>query len=94
MQSVPKLPASAAFTALIAPLGLALLVTSAAAQSFPANPRVDALFATWDKPDSPGCALGVIRDGKFIYERGYGMANLDYGIPNSPRMNYYIGSDS
>ncbi len=82
---------------LSAPLALLLIATlaqSAAAQSFAPNPRVDALYAAWDKPDSPGCALGVIRDGKFIYERGYGMANLDYGIPNSPRMNYYIGSDS
>jgi CubicO group peptidase (beta-lactamase class C family) len=38
--------------------------------------------------------LGVLRDGKFVYERGYGMANLDYDIPNSPRVVYYVGSDS
>jgi CubicO group peptidase (beta-lactamase class C family) len=29
-----------------------------------------------------------------VYERGYGMANLDYDIPNGPGMVYYIGSDS
>jgi CubicO group peptidase (beta-lactamase class C family) len=64
------------------------------AQQFPANPRVDRIFAEWDKPSSPGCALGVLQNGKFIYERGYGMANLDYDIPNSPRLVYYVGSDS
>ena len=64
------------------------------AQSFPPNPKVDALFAEWNKTTTPGCALGVVQNGKFIYERGYGMANLDYDIPNSPRLIYYVGSDS
>ena len=64
------------------------------AQQFPPNPKVDKIFAEWDKPDSPGCALGVLRDGKFVYERGYGMANLDYDIRNAPRLVYYVGSDS
>lgn len=59
-----------------------------------ADPRVDAIFAQWDRSDSPGCALGVVRDGTLVYRRGYGMANLDYGIPNSPRMVYYVGSVS
>jgi len=66
----------------------------AQAQSFPPNPKVDALYAEWNKPSTPGCALGVVQNGKFIYEHGYGMANLDYDIPNSPRMVYYVGSDS
>ena len=65
-----------------------------AGQQFPANPRVDRIFAAWDKPASPGCALGVLQSGRFVYERGYGMANLDYDIPNSPKLVYYVGSDS
>jgi CubicO group peptidase (beta-lactamase class C family) len=82
-----------------APIAIAALILAAApltvwAQQGPANPRVDRLFAQWNTPNSPGCALGVIRDGRFIYERGYGMANLDYDIPNSPHLVYYIGSDS
>ena len=56
--------------------------------------KVDALFAQYDKPDSPGCALGVIKDGSFIYKRGYGMANLDYNIPISPDTSFYIASTS
>ena len=59
-----------------------------------ANARVDAIFETWNRPDSPGCALGVIQNGRFVYTRGYGMANLDYAIPNSPTMVYYVGSVS
>jgi len=57
-------------------------------------PRVDALFANYNKPDSPGCALGVIKDGKLVYARGYGMANLEHNIPNGPQIVYDIGSDS
>ncbi len=43
--------------------------------------RVDKLFAQWDKPDLPGCALGIVKDGQLIYKRGYGMANLDHNVP-------------
>jgi CubicO group peptidase (beta-lactamase class C family) len=56
--------------------------------------QVDRLFETWDKPDSPGCALGVIKDGRFIYKRGYGMANLEHDIPLTSRSVFRIGSTS
>ena len=56
--------------------------------------RVDRIFAEWDSPSSPGCAVGAVQDGRFVYQRGYGMANLDYDIPNGPEMVYYVGSDS
>jgi len=56
--------------------------------------KVDELFANWDKPDSPGCALGVIKDGEFLYKRGYGMANLEYDIPITSKSIFRIGSTS
>lgn len=56
--------------------------------------KVDALFAQWNKPDSPGCALAVIKDGQIIYKHGYGMANLDYGIPISSQSVFNIASVS
>ncbi|HEY5883418.1 MAG TPA: serine hydrolase, partial [Pyrinomonadaceae bacterium] len=56
--------------------------------------KVDQLFAQWDKADSPGCALGVIRNGQFVYKRGYGMANLEYNIPISPTTIFWIASTS
>ncbi len=69
-----------------------LLPVLALAQS--ADPKVDAIFAAYDKPGSPGCALGVIRDGALVYEKGYGYANLDYGIPLTSRSVFDIGSTS
>ena len=56
--------------------------------------RIDALFADVDNTASPGCALGVIRDGALVYARGYGMANLDESIALSPSSAFYIASTS
>ncbi|PYQ73451.1 MAG: hypothetical protein DMG04_13855 [Acidobacteria bacterium] len=46
--------------------------------------KVDKLFAQWDRPGSPGCALGVSRNRVPLYEHGYGVANLELGIPITP----------
>lgn len=56
--------------------------------------QVDALFERWDRPDSPGCALGIVRDGRLIYERGYGMANLEHDVPLSSTSVLRIASTS
>ena len=46
--------------------------------------RVDQLFAEWNRSDSPGCSLGVSQNGVRVYERGYGMANLELGVTITP----------
>ena len=56
--------------------------------------KVDQVFAAYDKPDSPGCALGVVRDGEFIYKKGYGTASLELGVPITPQSVFYMGSVS
>jgi CubicO group peptidase (beta-lactamase class C family) len=56
------------------------------------NRSIDHLFAQWNKPNSPGCALAVIKDGKVIYEHGYGCANLEYGTPITPSTVFNIAS--
>lgn len=56
--------------------------------------RVDKLFAKWDTNDSPGCALAVIKDGKIIYKRGYGMADLERDVPLSSKSVFDIASTS
>ena len=43
--------------------------------------RVDAVFAAYTAPGSPGCAVGVRRDGAVVLERGYGLAELEHGAP-------------
>ena len=56
--------------------------------------KVDQLFTEWHKPDSPGAALAVTRDGEAIYTQGYGMANLEYDIPITPTTIFDIASVS
>jgi CubicO group peptidase (beta-lactamase class C family) len=46
--------------------------------------RVDQLFAEWNKPDAPGCSIGISRGGALVYERGYGTANIDLAVPITP----------
>src|SRR5690242_7591217 len=42
--------------------------------------HVDALFTAWNRTDSPGCAVGISRDGTVVYEHGYGMADLEHKV--------------
>jgi len=56
--------------------------------------KVDELFKEWDTIDSPGAAVGIFKDGKIAYARGYGLANLDHSIPISPQTVFRVGSVS
>jgi CubicO group peptidase (beta-lactamase class C family) len=56
--------------------------------------RVDQIFAPWDKPDSPGCSLVVVKDGAIVYKRGYGSAHLEHGVPITPTTAFHIASIS
>jgi CubicO group peptidase (beta-lactamase class C family) len=42
---------------------------------------VDRIFERWHRPDSPGAAVLVLRDGKVVHAKGYGMADLEQGVP-------------
>ena len=51
--------------------------------------KMDELFAEWDKSDSPGAALAIIKAGSIIYKRGYGSANLDYNVLITPESVFH-----
>ena len=53
----------------------------------------NALFSEYTNK-TPGCALGVMQDGKFTYRKGYGMANLEHEIPIASSSVFRIGSTS
>jgi CubicO group peptidase (beta-lactamase class C family) len=56
--------------------------------------NADSVFADLAKGGSPGCALAVARDGKLLYEKGYGLANLEENVPITPQSVFDIGSTS
>ncbi len=42
--------------------------------------------------NAPGCAVGVSRDGKSVFEKGFGMAEMEYQIPITPKTIFESGS--
>lgn len=56
--------------------------------------RIDAVFAAWDSPRSPGCVVGVSQNGNLAYSRGYGMSNLEHDVPLMRDSILSIGSIS
>ena len=56
--------------------------------------EVNQLFAMFDKPGSPGCSVGVIRDGDFVYKRSFGYASLELGVQLTPASVFYMASVS
>lgn len=78
-------------------VGLAQDPTAARAESPSAESfesRVDKLFAQWNKPDSPGCSVAFGRNRVAVFERGYGMANLELGVPITPQSVFEAASIS
>src|SRR5271154_5327829 len=75
-------------------LALRMLLSVAASAQDVATEKVDQIFSVYDKPGSPGCSLGVIRNGDFIYRKAYGSANLELGVPLSLQSVFYMGSVS
>ncbi|WP_149304999.1 serine hydrolase domain-containing protein [Pareuzebyella sediminis] len=55
---------------------------------------IDSLFLEWNKPETPGCAIGIVKDGELIYSNGYGIADLEHDIEITPSSVFYIGSVS
>jgi len=56
--------------------------------------RIDSIFAKWDSPDKPGASVALVHNGNIVYKKGYGSANLEYGIPNTPNTVFHIASIS
>ena len=56
--------------------------------------KIDAIFAASDRPDTPGCALGVFRAGEVLYAKGYGQADLERPAPITSRSVFDVGSTS
>lgn len=63
-----------------------------AASADPQAVKVDAMFSNYDRRDVPGCAIGIIRDGKLIYSKGFGSANLDDEVAITPQTSFDVAS--
>ena len=44
--------------------------------------EVDKIFSQWPNTD-PGCSVGVLHNGEFVLNKGYGIADLEQGTYNN-----------
>ena len=56
--------------------------------------QVTRIFERWDRTTTPGCAVSVMKDGRIVYERGFGMADLDHDVTITPRSVFHVASMS
>ena len=75
---------------------LIVSINKASAQSLPDSiiKKIDSLFSKWNNNNSPGCTVGIVRNDSLIFSKGYGMANLEYDIPNTPATIFHMASVS
>ena len=56
--------------------------------------RLDAHLARFNRSDAPGLVVGVARQGRALYRKGFGMTSLEHGVANTPATRMRIGSTS
>ncbi len=66
--------------------------TAATADAGDESAAVNKLFNEWDTPSSPGCAVAVMKDGRIVFEHGYGMADLNHDVRVTPATVFDVGS--
>lgn len=54
--------------------------------------RIDAVMSEVYKPGEPGAAVIVRKNGETLFRKGYGMADIELGVPVEPDMVFRLGS--
>jgi CubicO group peptidase (beta-lactamase class C family) len=74
---------------------LALVASTLGANLAPppnARTKVDKVFESFNRSDSPGCEVGATIDGSAVLSGAYGMADLEHGIALAPESILEPGS--
>lgn len=70
-------------------------LTSAQAQlSEVQSKKIDSLFIGWTEANHPGGSIGIMKNGRVIYSKAFGLASLEYQIPNTEETLFNTGSVS
>ena len=78
-------------TSLILGVGL---TAGATAKPQAADREIAKIFETYAKPGQPGCAVGVMQDGKLAYASAFGSADLEQGRPLDSYSEFNLASVS
>lgn len=55
---------------------------------------IDSLFIEWNSPNHPGGTVGIAIKGKPVFSGAYGLASMEYLVPNSYHTRFNIASVS
>lgn len=69
-----------------------LLSICAGAQQKPLNQQLDQLLTARFKPNGPGCEVLVAKHGQIVYQKAFGLADLEFSVPLQPDMVFHLGS--
>jgi CubicO group peptidase (beta-lactamase class C family) len=77
-------------------IGVVLIGPPVAAQSMMPDSMtraIDGVFSRFTQ-HTPGCAVGVFQNGSIAFAKGYGLANIEYDAPITPKTPFIMGSVS
>ena len=60
-------------------------------QSVNLESKVDEICAQWTD-EKPGGVVGIIQDGELVFSKAYGLASMEYDVPNSTETIFNIAS--
>jgi len=93
--AIRRIGAASVFSAAFLAFALSARAQNTADPAGPAtSAAIDKVFAAFEGTTKPGCAVGVWKDGKVVYSRGFGMANLEYDVPITTETIFEAGSVS
>ncbi|MEL7534294.1 MAG: serine hydrolase domain-containing protein [Bacteroidota bacterium] len=56
--------------------------------------QIDEIFVDWNQPNFPGGSVAIEIDGKVVYNQAFGLASLEYLVPNNVSTRFNIASVS
>ncbi|HXD33304.1 MAG TPA: serine hydrolase [Pyrinomonadaceae bacterium] len=71
---------------------IALLLVQIAAQAQNKAAQIDELISTYNKYGQFNGSALVAENNKVIFKKGYGLANMEWNIPNEPDTKFRLGS--
>ncbi len=74
------------------PIALTLFFVNGNAQTL--TERLDAQLAQWNQGDGPGMAVVLIRDGRVVYRKDFGFADLEAHRAITPSTQFLLASNT
>ncbi|MFT5860408.1 MAG: CubicO group peptidase (beta-lactamase class C family) [Flavobacteriaceae bacterium] len=56
--------------------------------------QIDQIMSKWDTNDTPGASVAIVHNGAIVFSKGYGISNLEYGIPINTESVFHTASIS